>query len=135
MDVPEGNLTLRPGSIPLIEDRLVYTAIAGAIADTVDAALEPETVVPSYRVRRGKRDDNLFKFGIDQWFKFQELIREGYRAGYRHLLSTDLTAYFDHVDHNILDSQLEAAGVHASLRQLLKNMLNEWSGTDIGIPP
>ncbi|MDP9238283.1 MAG: RNA-directed DNA polymerase [Chloroflexota bacterium] len=134
MDSPKGNLTLRAGAIPELEDRLVYTAIAGVIADVADKSMEAETVVPSYRVRIGKRDEFLFRFPVMQWFKFQDLIRAGYDDGYRYMFRTDLTAYFDHIDHESLKAQLAGLGVHKGVIHLLGLLLDHWLDRKTGIP-
>ena len=135
MDVPKSELAFRPGSVPLIEDRLAYTALVGSFAAKLDEALEAEDVVPSHRVLTGRKK-SLFKFGVRQWFKFQDLVRDGYcEGGYRYLLVTDLTAFFDHIDHDILISQLRSVGVRETSLALLRTMLKHWSGgKSIGIP-
>jgi hypothetical protein len=134
MDSPKGDLMLRAGSVPEIDDRLVYTAIAGALADRIDAVLEPESVVPSYRVRVGKRDEYLFKMPIPQWFASQDLIRRGYEDGFRFLLKTDLTAYFDHVDHEILLGELKDVGASRTICKLLESLLEHWFRRKRGLP-
>ena len=134
MDVPKSRLALRPGAIPLIEDRIVYTAIVGSFAERIDSALEGEEVVPSYRVLTGRKK-NLFKFGVRQWFKFQDLMRDAHAAGYRYALFTDLTAYFDHIDHDLLISQLRSLGVPERTLKVLGMLIGHWSdGSPVGIP-
>ena len=134
MDVPKSHLAMRPGSVPCIEDRLVYTAIVGSFADRADSGLEGEHVVPSYRVNR-ERKTHFFKFGLNQWFKFQDLMRQAYSDGYRYALVTDLTAYFDHINHDLLLGQLQSLGVREGMTTLLKTLLDHWSeGRPVGIP-
>ena len=69
---PKGTSPLCAGAVPEIEDRLVYTAIAGLIADAADKSLEPESVVPSFRVRIGTKDQYLFHFPVGQWLEPRE---------------------------------------------------------------
>ena len=134
MDVPKSEFAFRPGSIPVIEDRLAYTALIGSFAELIDSMLEDEDVVASYRVQAGSKK-SLFKFGLNQWFKFQSQVRTAYDEGYRYLLATDLTAYFDHIDHNILASHLRSAGVREAPVNLLTGLLGHWAeGKSIGIP-
>ena len=134
MDVPKGKLAVRPGAVPIIEDRLVYTAIVGSFAERIDKTLEGEEVVPSYRVQGGKKR-TLFKFGLNQWFKFQELMRQAYTNGYKYALLTDLTAYFDHVNHKILIGQLRSLRVPEKNLTILGDLLGHWSeGSPVGIP-
>ena len=130
MDVPKNDLAMRPGSMPLIEDRLVYTALIGSFAERADASLETDDVVPSFRVQGG-RTKNLFRFGVKQWFKFQDLMRDHYDAGYRHVLLTDLTAYFDHINHDLLIGQLDSLGVPRRSLSLLTTLLAHWSGGSV----
>ncbi len=134
MDVPKSKLAMRPGSVPAIEDRLVYTAVVGSFAEGIDGSLEDESIVPSYRVA-SKRKKYLFKFGIKQWFKFQDLMRQAYSDGYKYALVTDLTAYFDHINHELLLGQLRSLGVPDQKLTLLKTLLDHWSeGRPVGIP-
>ena len=113
----------------------MYTALVGSFAKTLDETLEGEDIVPSYRVLGGRKK-SLFKFGVGQWFKFQQLVRDAYcKKGYRYLLVTDLTAFFDHIDHDILISQLRSIGIRDDSLALLRTMLKHWSGgKSIGIP-
>ena len=134
MDVPKSEFAFRPGSIPVIEDRLAYTALIGSFAEMIDSTLEDEDVVASYRVQTGRKRA-LFKFGLNQWFKFQNQVRAAYDEGYRYLLATDLTAYFDHIDHNILAGHLRGVGVKEAPVDLLTKLLRHWAeGKSIGIP-
>ena len=134
MDVPKGDFLLRPATTPEIEDRLVYTALIGTFAHHVDSLLEPEEIVPSNRVRPGRTQD-LFKFGLNQWFEFQKLPLSGLSDGYDYMLVTDLVGYFDHIQHVQLLDQLRDAGIPDNVCALLRTILRHWSeGTPIGIP-
>ena len=53
MDVPKSEFAFRPGSIPVIEDRLAYTALIGSFAELIDSTLEDEDVVASCRSQGG----------------------------------------------------------------------------------
>lgn len=134
MEVPKDHLSVRLGAVPLLEDRLAYTAVVGSFAERADAALEDETVVPSYRVKAGNTKA-FFKFGINQWFKFQNLMRQAYSDGYTYVLLTDLAAYFDHIDHDLLLGQLRGLKVPEKTLTFLEGLLGSWShNSPIGIP-
>ncbi len=134
IDVPKRGFTLRPGTTLLIEDRLVYQALIDKFALRVDRRLEDDTVVYGYRVR--SRGSNMFRHGVSMWLKKQDMIRDGYRRdGYRYLLNTDVVAYFEHINHRILDEQLASHGVHAEVRRGLSRLLSHWSNNrGSGIP-
>ena len=59
IDVPKSSLTVRPGSVPEIEDRIVTFAIVYLIAPRLDKKL-PEGVY-SYRLKPQSTRDQLFR--------------------------------------------------------------------------
>ena len=134
IDVPKRGFALRPGTTLLIEDRLVYQALVDKFALRVDSRLEDDSVVYGYRVRSS--GSNMFRHGVSMWLKKQDMIRDGYRRdGYRYLLNTDVVAYFEHINHRILDEQLASHGVDAEVRRCLSRLLSHWSDNrGSGIP-
>jgi hypothetical protein len=136
IDAPKRGFTLRPGTTLLIEDRLVYQALVDKFAESVDRRLESERVVCGYRVRKGGGSRRLFKHGITMWLRFQEMVRSGYQqVGYTYLLNTDLVAYFDHINHTILQEQLRTFGVKDNILRPLFDLLKRWETShNMGIP-
>ena len=58
IDVPKSSLSVRPGSVVEIEDRIVLFAIAYLIAPTLDKRLPPN--VYSWRVKDSPKQNELF---------------------------------------------------------------------------
>ncbi|MXZ89366.1 MAG: RNA-directed DNA polymerase [Dehalococcoidia bacterium] len=62
-------------------------------------------------------------------------MRQAHASGYKYALLTDLTAYFDHVNHKILLGQLRSFRVSEKNLALLGDLLEHWSGgSPVGIP-
>lgn len=151
VDVPKSELSIRPGSAPDIEDRIVAHAIIYLIAPSLDKNLSDG--VYSYRLKNDyEKSDCLFKdydlqrysflrrrtirrFKIhDEWYKqwpeYDELTRYFYEEkGYKYLALTDISAYFENVQHTLLRDLLLRYAPRESNRivNLLMTMLRRWT--------
>lgn len=160
IEVPKSQLSIRPGSVPDIEDRIVAHAIVYLIAPFLDRNLSEG--VYSFRLKMDYKDsDSLFnnynlerypflkpqtirKFKIhDEWYKqwpeYDEITRYMYEEeGYNYLAITDISAYFENIQHGQLKKLLlkyVSKEAH-SIVDLLMNILKRWtsrSGTDLEI--
>ena len=118
------------------EDRIVYQAVIDFISRRIEEP--PAECVYSYRLNSDRRSSNMFKFWRPLWLRMRKKMREMYANGYCCLLKSDIAAYFEHIDHhilrtNILNSQVEETKV----LDLLNKLLRKWSASDvkhIGIP-
>jgi hypothetical protein len=124
IDVPKSTLSVRPGSVLEIEDRIVLFAIAYQIAPLLDRYL-PEGVY-SWRVKKppSKKelfDDNeilLFPFLkaqtirrriaiVEPWYRqwpkyIEDLVFAYEKEGFHYLVISDIVAYFENIDLNLL---------------------------------
>lgn len=151
VDVPKSELSIRPGSTPDIEDRIVAHAIVCLIAPYLDKNLSDG--VYSYRLKKDyKRSNCLFadydlqrysflkrrtirRFKIhDEWYKqwpeYDELTRYFYEErGYRNLALTDISAYFENIQHTLLRDLLLRYAPREAQRvvNLLINILRRWT--------
>ena len=136
IDVPKKGYTLRPGSNMIPEDRIVYQAVVDFISSKVE---EPPTdCVFSYRLNKNRRDNTMFKFWRPLWLEMKRKMREVYADGYQCLLRTDIAAYFEHIDHSILRTNILNGQVREKqILDLLDKLLRKWVVSDvkhIGIP-
>lgn len=136
IDVPKRGYTLRPGSNMTPEDRIIYQAIVDFISGNVE---EPPTDgVFSYRLNSNMRSNKMFKFWRPLWLEMRKKMREIYAEGYRCLLRTDIAAYFEHIDHDILRANiLDGQITDQQVLDLLNKLLRKWAVSDvryIGIP-
>ena len=164
IDVPKSTLSVRPGSITSIEDRIVLFAIIYLIAPKLDKKL-PDTVY-SYRLKKKFDKKSLFKdleilkypflkkktiqkhieilepwYG--QWPKFiEESVYAFEEEGYKFLTVSDITAYFENINLRILrDILLKHLPHEQKLLNLLCSILEYWTwpavhglSIDRGIP-
>lgn len=151
IDVPKSSLTVRPGSVPEIEDRIVTYAITYLIAPYLDKKL-PDGVY-SYRLKSDKVRDRLFhdhevlKFPflkkktiqerIDivepwyaQWPAFIEKSKYTFEEeGYKYLAISDIVSYFENIDLGILKDEilLKYLPKEQKIINLLMHILEYWT--------
>lgn len=149
IDVPKSSLSVRPGAVPEIEDRIVLYAVAILIAQRLDRAL-PQSVY-SYRTRSiptGElfHDHELLHFPFlkrrtierrlsimepwyAQWPAFVKDVEFAYEAeGFRFLVVTDIAAYFEQIDLEILRFQVfQQLSRSPRLVNFLVGMLEYWA--------
>jgi len=150
IDVPKSTLSVRPGSITSIEDRIVLFAIIMLIAPKLDKKL-PKTVY-SYRLKEKIDNNSLFKdleilkfpflkrrtirHQIDirepwygQWPKFIEKAVYAFeKEGYTFLTVSDISAYFENINLHILrDNLLKYLPKEQKIVNLLYSFLEYWT--------
>ncbi len=128
IDIPKRGFTLRPGIVPLIEDRIIYQACADYLAPHFVA----ENNVYSNRLA-DDNEDQMFIQGVELWIDFQNKIEE-YCGIYPFVVETDITAYFDHINHDLLLSRISDLFAKSvghdeldNIRAILTRLLNGWS--------
>jgi hypothetical protein len=126
IDVPKKGYTLRPGCNLVPEDRIVYQAVVDFISNKVEEP--PADCVFSYRLRKNKRTNNMFKFWRDLWLDMRRKMRDVYANGCCCLLRTDIAAYFEHIDHSILRANiLDGQVSEKQILDLLDKLLRKWA--------
>lgn len=164
IDVPKSTLSVRPGSVVSIEDRIVLFAITLLIAPRLDKKLLK--TVYSYRVKKKKDKRSLFKDleilkfpflkgktirkRIDiiepwygQWPKFAEKTTRVFEEeGYNFLTVSDISAYFENINLLLLrDVLMKYFPKEQKIINLLYSLLTYWTwptthgfSIDRGIP-
>lgn len=148
VDVPKSTLAVRSGSVPEIEDRIVSYAIINIIAPKIDKKISDD--VYSFRI---KKDYKASKSGlfeerkeipflkkvtlqriapIEDWFyewpKFYEISKHIYEEeGYHFLSVSDISSYFENINHEILrGSLLSLLSNDQKTINLLMEILDRW---------
>src|SRR6266536_3468388 len=162
IDIPKTGLSVRPGNILPIEEATILHAIIYLIAPKIDPKLRDE--VYSYRLakdwqKRAAKAKSLFSHAdvndipflkrrtirsisieepwYDAWPEFDEAginaIRE---QGFTHLTKTDITAYFENIDLQLLGSTLRGyLPRERMIVEILMRILHSWTRrTPAGIP-
>jgi len=128
INLPKRGYTLRPGVVPQINDRLVYQAIADLLAPN----FKPEPNVYSNKLA-GNGSRTMFLPGVKLWVAFQDKAEELCHK-YPYVVETDITAYFDHINHNLLISRITDLFKNIldrdtlkELKKLLPRLLGKWA--------
>jgi retron-type reverse transcriptase len=100
IDLPKRGFTLRPGIVPFIDDRIAYQAIA----DLFTPHFSPEPNVYSNKWA-GPDANQMFVQGVELWIAFQNKVEE-HCHNYLYVVETDIAAYFDHINHELLLSRI-----------------------------
>lgn len=136
IDAPKKGYTLRPCSYMIAEDRIVYQAVVDYISRCVGEP--PADCVFSHRLNDNLKSKNMFRFWKESWLEGRKKMRNIYKDGHCCLLRTDITAYFEQIDHRILRYQiLDAQVKDKRVLDLLDTLLKKWAISDaknIGIP-
>jgi hypothetical protein len=136
IDIPKDSLLSRPGTLPIFEDWVVYTATAVRIARDV----EPNLISPEEEI--------LFSFRWNEtdpvsMFRSRHLPYQAFRARSLHLadespyiLVADIASFFEHIGLDVLKAQLLTLGAaEADVDFLVTNLLQHWThASGRGIP-
>lgn len=124
VDLPKDRLTVRPLARLSAEYRLIYDAAIFAAADSIESAI-PSAV---YSSRWWKRKRRLLGPG-GRWLKMQRTARALHKRKPSLLLArTDITAFYEHIDHDILLSDLAALAIPEWSAEILGKFLRAFNG-------
>ena len=130
IDLPKRGFTLRPGLVPLIDDRITYQAIA----DLLSQHFNPEPSVYSNKLA-GQNSNQMFMQGVELWIAFQNKVEE-YCYQYPFVVETDVTAYFDHINHDLMLSRISdlfSKSIDSDELKAIKELLHRmWGRWNIG---
>src|SRR5574341_1192846 len=119
----KGKGLYRPVAILDVEDLILYQAITIRIAPNLDKLLSKG----SFAARATGDDKKPFKGWYNEWPKYQKKIKKFKNAGYNVLVITDISAYFENIDHGILKEIILQNDVDKKLADLLFFMLETWT--------
>lgn len=137
IDVPKKGFTLRSGVVPIVEDRVLYQSIA----DFLSPYFVQESCVYSNRLSPRSDSTRMFVPGVELWLQFQNQV-ESLCQQHSWVVTTDITAYFDHINQDLMVSRINDIFQNkvdkqflATLKILLKRLWGKWSRVPrFGIP-
>ena len=145
---PKPNGMQRTITILLVEDALVYQAIANSIASKNYDSLTKNTAyifgsVLNEEVKEGiallnnnDAEFYFFKSYLSLYKEFSNKVNELIEQGLKFKLETDITGFFDSIPHyNLLSVLSEDCKVDVRILDLIGDCLNTWSGTSEGLTP
>jgi hypothetical protein len=149
IDVPKTGLSVRPGSSLDIEDHIVFFAIAYLLAPVLDRFL-PSNVF-HFRVRKKgdlphprqlfsnehrillakhlRKRLRIFGDWYEVWPEFMAVAHKLYaEKGFKFLVESDITAYFENISHPLLADVLRQHAVRQlRLINVLMEMISTWA--------
>ena len=129
--VPKSPFFLRHSVDLSLVDRLAFHGVVASFAPSIEAVLSDSV----YSARITAEEASLLKNGRDCWLAWRRDVIKELKDGKQFMLSTDVTAYFDFVKHEVLIQELQQLGVEDRLLQALRRMLREWCpASNTGIP-
>ena len=134
-DVPKAGFFLRPASYLSTRDRVVYQALIDFMAADIDRSLSPPDIVFSFRLGARDEPSRMFRPPVPRWLQFRSEIRKAYyEEGYQFLINTDITGYFESIEHARLHDLLVTFGVVKDAPAMLVTLLSCWSPSGRGLP-
>jgi hypothetical protein len=136
--VPKKNFFLRPGSLPVLEDRLVFQALIDEVAQQLEKLLPPfeQGIVFSARLNSNQTNDSMFLPLRDLWISFKkQAIQYCEKGDVKYVLATDIASYFDNIELGLLMKLLTTAGISSVYVQAIDQILKKWAnGRSRGLP-
>lgn len=119
---------VRPGSLLSVEDALLYTLIVGKLHTNIRKRLEwsQGTVDVAYQLQEPSKIEWL-KGGFSVWRQMREMSLDTLKEGFRYVVVTDITGFYENIDISRLVSELRETGADEELVNLLSKCLNKWA--------
>lgn len=131
VEFPKSAFFSRPAALLSLEDRLAYHGAVASITPRIEALLSPN--VYSARLSVDKR--YFLINGRDQWLAWKAAVEQDIADGYSWMIKTDVTAYFDNIEHRLLFGEIDGLNPDPAVAAALKRMLATWSSVPgRGIP-
>lgn len=126
-NIPKGAGGVRPAALLTYEDQVVYTALVGAALPAMQPPLQWAAPPKDFAYQlRAPTTVEWVSAPFRCWEQFRARSVALVDAGAAMVVSTDITGFYGHVDHEILISDLRAAGVEAEICSLLAACISRW---------
>lgn len=128
-NVPKKGGLIRPGSYLTLEDHLYYLYLVSCSYKNIFEATKwsQDNIDFAYSLT-GEEDS--FKWLANQfscWNKYRLKSLEHLDEGYPYVIITDITGYYENIDHSLLYSELKNIGVNDNIALQIKNCLKKWA--------
>lgn len=126
--VPKPSGILRPITILTVNDQIVYQACMNIVAEKLN---------PKVRARKNKKIfGNLYAGKSSRFFylkwqdgykKFANEVKENIDGGLNFVANFDLTAFYDSIDHHVINHFLKELRIENDLAEFLLQCLKTWT--------
>ena len=130
LDVPKPNWMARPAHILTPEDELVYTALLGAFHGAIWEKLKWSQGAPdiAYRLMAPSKKPGWIKSGFPIWEEWRLKSLDSMTDEVFFVVTTDVTGFYENIDHNRLASDLKTLDLPQNLLNGLMTYLGRWAG-------
>lgn len=130
VEVPKTAFFSRNATMLSLEDRIAYQASVAVLAPRIDNGLS--TSVYSARLLNSRRF--FLRKGVDSWVDFKDDVVAA-ATSYPWTVKTDITAYFDNIQHSMLFRDLDGLSSPPKPVRSIKQALSTWTEVPgLGIP-
>jgi DNA-binding CsgD family transcriptional regulator len=123
VDVPRSGFLSRPAAQFDPVQAVAYHAVVRALAPEIDSRLGDS--VHSARVALSGR--RFLANGTEAWLAWRKACTAEVEEGRSWMVKTDVTAYFDNIEHRLLFRDLDALHAPVTPVRALKSMLSAWA--------
>ncbi len=134
--LPKKSQTLRPMAVMAISDRVIFQAVANVAAERARAVLSTISDRQSYaNVLADPNSKRMFKPWKPQYQNFQRKFKSLYEEGNTWLVETDMAAFYETVDHEMLFKTLiDNDSLDEETKHHLETYLPVWASAKRGEP-
>ncbi len=129
-DAPKSPITVRPGALLTITDRLVFATCVGACLPAIAAALatgSDELFDYSYQLSADGRKPQWLVNRFQCWRAFREDSLNAVSSEITYVVFADIAGFYENVDLSMLISDLRAASAPVEAVNQLSLCLNKWA--------
>jgi excisionase family DNA binding protein len=133
VEVPKGFFFSRSGLLLSLPDRIAYHAVVGSLAPAIEKGRIKDAV---FSAALSPKVNELTRNGVELWLEWRAATEAAIQAD-QHcvIVDTDITAYFDSIQHRLLLEDVERLSPDGAIARSLRAMLSAWMPVrDLGIP-
>ncbi len=119
--VPKPGFTTRPAALLTLADRLIYESLVDSIKEKIEKKLISDNYVMWPRAA----------YGSKKWGEFE---RAPIEAGKAYIVSIDITAFYDSIDHSILEDTIVQIIGEGDIAKCISNFLSTIMDSNRGVP-
>jgi len=130
LEIPKPNWLVRPAHIVTHDDELLYTAIVGAFHGPIHDRIKwsQGTKDIAYRLASPSKTPHWVKSGFNIWEEWRVKSLAAITSDVFYVLETDVTGFYENIDHKRLHSDLKSLAVPDELLNGLMTYLGRWAG-------
>jgi len=113
----------RPAVLLSLADRIAYHAAVASVL----ARIEALTSSAVFSARASQDEEYLLRSGTELWVEWQKEVANAIDEGYTWMVKTDVSGYFENIQHRILFAEFDTLGPDPQVSAALKRMLGTWA--------